>query len=209
MPGYTTPDCLPYFLCSDDPCLNTGTVCEPSTVFCDFTALLDAKISAIDNIIGRTATAIPLAKVARNSVYTINTNPIGYDARIAWDTVVEDNNDMVDLDLNSKAILVQTPGIYMISSYVIGAPPATVNNIFSIYIGTSTGSILTQADTLWLGGTNPETVAHEELITAPNIAGFGGAFPLSTLADFQGTTGTGIVTVNYAEMTVYWVADVP
>lgn len=209
MPGYTTPDCLPYFLCTDDPCLNTGTVCEPSTVFCDFTALLDTKISAIDNIIGRTATAIPLAKVARNSVFTIDTNVVNYDARIVWDTVVEDNNDMVDLELNPRAITVHTPGIYMVSGYAIGAPPNTVNNIFYIYLGTGTGSFTTQASTLWLGGTNPETIANQQLVTQFNIDTFSGVYPFSLLADFQGTVGTGIVTVNYAELTVYWVADVP
>lgn len=209
MPGYTSPDCLPYFLCTDSPCLNTGTECEPSTVFCDLVALLDTKLTTVDDIIGRTTTAVPFAKVARNATFTSNNGIAGYDSRIVWDTVVEDNFNMVDLDANSKAIVVRTPGLYMATSYVVGSPPATVSNLFNVYIGTAVGTFDTETDSLWRSGTTYNNVALHRQVTAANIASFSGAFPFSTLVDFQGTIGTGIVTVTYAEMTVYWFGDVP
>lgn len=209
MPGYTLPDCLPFFLCSDSPCVNTGTECEPSTVFCDLVNILDTRFTVVDNIIGRTTTSIPFAKVARTSTYTLDTNTPGYDARIPWDTVLEDNNDMVNLDLNNKAILVSDPGIYMVSAYWVGTPPPTVSNVSNIYIGTSTGSVDGETDALYRSGTNYANIAIQRLITQSNITNQGGQYPFSLLADFQGTIGTGIVTTTYAELTVYWVADAP
>lgn len=209
MVAYTSPDCLPYFQCTDSACLNTGSVCEHSSVFCDLVALLDARLTDVDNIIGRTTTAVPFAKVARNAVYTLNTNTPGYDTRIPFDTVLEDNFDMVNLDLNSKAILVSTPGIYLAAAYWVGTPPNVVSNVSNVYIGNQTGSFDAETDSLWRSGTNYANLAHQRLVTAANITNAGGQFPFSILVDFQGTIGTGIVTTTYAELTVYWVADAP
>lgn len=210
MPGYTSPDCLPYFLCTDSPCLNTGTECEPSTVFCDLIALVDTKLTEVDDIIGRTTTAVPFAKVARNATFTSNNGIAGYDSRIVWDTVVEDNFNMVDLDANSKAILVRTPGLYVTSVYVVGTPPPTVSNILNVYVGTQVGTFDAQCDSLWRSGTTYNNLVLQRQITDFDInVAHQGAFPVSTIVDFQGTIGTGIVTVTYAEMTVYWFGDVP
>lgn len=208
MVAYTSPDCLPYFECDDSACLNTGTVCDPSTVFCDLVNLIEGQLVTIDNVIARTATAIPLAKVARNALFILNTNLPGYDTRIPWDTVLEDNNDMVNLDIQPKAVLVSVPGIYYVSSYVVGAPPATVSNVLNHTVGTGVGTFLAQNDTLWRANSNYSNLALETQVSAAQIAAAGGSYPLATMVDFQGTVGNGLLAVSYAEMTVYWVADI-
>lgn len=211
MVAYTTPDCLPYFQCSDSACLNTGTTCEHSTVFCDLVNLLDTRLTGFANIVARTNTAIPFAKVARTSNQTIDTNTPGYDNRIIWDTVLADNYDMVDLTANPKEIRIPEAGLWLATAYVNGFPSVVVSNLFTVSIGSGLGTFQVEQDSLYRGNftSNYNNAVTQFQVTQANINTGGGSFPISVLADLQGTIGTGIVTVQTAELTVYWIAETP
>lgn len=117
MVAYTTPDCLPYFTVDDSPCLNTGTLCDPSTVWCDFAALVDAQLDAFDEVVDRAATSVPLAWVETTTPYQ---TPVGTLFPVPFDTVRVDTANMVDLDLNSSAITVTRSGLYLVDAYATG-----------------------------------------------------------------------------------------
>ncbi len=208
MVAYTSPDCLPYFECDDSPCLNTGTVCEPSTVFCDLTALLETRLNSFDNTVARTGTAIPMFKVARNAQQTIDTTVANADLRIIWDTVLVDNENMVDLDVDTHAVTVERPGLWQFELYLWGTPPQTTGNIFDTAInsGQGSGSFYVDCQTMWRAGQFAYSrLAYQRELTVANLAII--PFTVGAIAGFQGTTGTGLVVVEYAELSGWWNAE--
>lgn len=109
---HTQTFCLPAFEGSDSPCLNTGTVCEPSTIWCDFAAGVETQLTAFDSILGRTALALPIAFVS----YQPNIAVAVSDA-IPFDVVNIDTDQMVDLDVFS-GIMPRRNGVYLIDAMV-------------------------------------------------------------------------------------------
>lgn len=110
MVQYTGPDCLPYFGCDDSPCQNTGTVCDPSTVWCDFATLVDAKLDGFDAAVQRTAGSVPMAWIQATVPTVIiadsGSNPVIFDSPLV------DTDDMVNLDTLPSSITVNTSGLY-------------------------------------------------------------------------------------------------
>lgn len=118
MVAHTSPDCLPYFEGTDSPCLNTGTVCDPSTVWCDFAELVEVKLTEFDSIVARTATSTPIAWVETlvPALWTVG-DP---DIAVPFDTVRMDTDSMVNLDATPSGFVINTPGLYQIFGWVIG-----------------------------------------------------------------------------------------
>lgn len=110
MVAYTTPDCLPYFGCDDQPCLNTGTACDPSTVWCDFAELVDAKLTEFDQVVQRTAGSTPMAWVQATVPTVIIADAPS--TPIIFDSPLVDTDNMVNLDVLPSGITVNTPGLY-------------------------------------------------------------------------------------------------
>jgi len=119
MVAYTPDLCLPYFESTDSPCLNTGTVCDPSTVWCDLIALVEANLTAADSIIDRTAAAIPLASISYNP-----DTPVVINGVIPFDIVNMDTDNMVDLSVTAGIVPVRN-GIYGMTARVMIAPVVT------------------------------------------------------------------------------------
>lgn len=118
MVAYSANFCLPCMEGTDSPCVNTGSLCEPSTPFCDTANILEQQLNLIDSIIGRTTVSIPMA-----SVLTSGDSQPG--DPFEWEIVDYDTDNMVDLDANASVITPQRDGIYMFSAQVItqlGAP---------------------------------------------------------------------------------------
>lgn len=207
MVAFTAPDCLPYFQCTDSPCLNTGTTCEPSTVWCDLTALLEPRLNVFDATLARTNVAVPFAKVARFAVQTINTNVAEYDNLVQFDSVLADNANMVDLDVDSRFIMLNRPGTYWLEGYMAGFPSPVVDNGFLTAISQGGGSQLTSAQTMWRSGVVYNRVAHTLALSQTTINSIG-SLNIGMAADrYTGPVGNGIVTVNYCELTAFWTAD--
>jgi hypothetical protein len=223
MVAYTSPDCLPYYECTDSPCLNTGTVCEPSNVFCDLTALVEDILNTFDSSLGRTATAVPFAKVARTAeqVESVLAGNLVRAFQVQWDTVLMDNADMVNLDSDNLYVKINRPGIWWVELYMIGIPDLTNNNDFTSYliqrgpeVNFIPGTVLANSTSRWRASTlvpNPNTVqnriAYSFQVTDADLStngtiDLGGDFKASGVA-----TATGELTLTYAEMTVYWTAE--
>lgn len=208
MVAYTSPDCLPYFECTDSPCLNTGTVCEPSTVWCDLTALLEPRLNAFDTVVARTSTAVPFAKVARFAVQEIDISVAGYDNLVQFDTVLADNDSMVDLDLDARFIMIDRPGIYSFEVYLAGLPPPVVDNGLNTYLSQGAGTVISSAQTMWRSGVVYNRVAYSVSISQATIDA-SGSYNIGVAADlYTGSVGSGILTVNYCELTAFWTADI-
>jgi len=119
MVAYTTDLCLPFFESTDSPCLNTGTVCDPSTVWCDLITLVEANLTAADSIINRTAAAIPIASISYNP-----DTPVVINGEIPFDIVNMDTDNMVDLSVTAGVVPVRN-GIYGITARIMIAPVVT------------------------------------------------------------------------------------
>lgn len=113
MVAYTPTLCLPYFEAADSPCLNLGTVCDPQNLWCNMAELVEANLIAIDTIVARTATAIPLAQVSYYDPAATFVN-----GAIPFDVVDIDTDDMVDLPAFA-GITPRRNGIYGIHAWVL------------------------------------------------------------------------------------------
>lgn len=223
MVAYTSPDCLPYYECTDSPCLNTGTVCEPSNVFCDLTAIVEEILNSFDSTVGRTATGVPFAKVARTAsqVESVLSGNLVRAFQVEWDTVLADNADMVNLDADNLYVKINRPGIWWVELYMVGTPDTTANNDLTSYlvqrgptVGFIPGTVLASSTSRWRTTSLPpeantvqNRIAYEVQISAADLATSG---TIDLGADFQAAgvvTATGELTLTYAEMTVYWTGD--
>lgn len=118
MVAYTSPDCIPYFEGGDNVCLNTGTECDPSTVWCDQAEIIEAKLDFFDSIVARTATSVPLAWVETTTPFTFtNGTP---ELHVNFTTVRADTDNMVNLDVESDGFLINTAGLYNIWGFATG-----------------------------------------------------------------------------------------
>lgn len=220
MVAYTSPDCLPYYECTDSPCLNTGTVCEPSNVWCDMTALLEVILNDFDDTVARTATAVPYAKVARSAPQTLTLLNTLF-TRVFWDTVLADNANMVDLDVDNVFVKINRPGIWWIELYVCGIPnPVNFNDLSSHIVqrgptvGGFPGTSLSESAAEWRfnlvsvePGTTQNRLAFAFQVTQADIDS-NSTIDIGAVVGAIGATPTdGILTISYAEMTVYWTAD--
>jgi hypothetical protein len=113
--AYTTPDCLPYFQGTDSPCVNTGTVCEPSTVDCDFAAVVEAKLDEFDDVV-EVVSSPPMAWVETLVPMVVTVGTLS-DDQVIFDTVRVDSDNMVNLDENPSAITITRTGLYQIFLY--------------------------------------------------------------------------------------------
>jgi hypothetical protein len=208
--SYTSPDCLPYFTEDDPLCLNTGTVCDPSTVWCDFAELVEAKLDEFDETIQRAADSVPMAWVETTSLFSY---VIGDPTRsVPFDTVRVDTANMVNLDENPSAITVTRSGLYQVVGYMTG--------LFD-RVGASTGAaVMTIQFVPYLLNmgvfTPPEfrssnTLANDLETVSPKIDG---SYVLQEgQAAIMTTTGSGVVgdlfIYTKALMGLIWVGDTP
>lgn len=165
---------LPYQEGSDPPCFGPGTGCDNLTsVWCDFVALVEAELDAFDDIVGRTATAIPMAKISVEGTWTANVC-----GTIPFDTVIFDTDNMVDLNAGA-GITPNRDGVYRIDfNMVFETLPATDGQVAAhIIVGTE--------DEPGGGGTYNGSVATAHTINQG--ASFGGELRASTLYRFTST----------------------
>lgn len=119
MVAYTSPDCIPYFEGGDSVCLNTGSLCEPSTVWCDAAQVVEAKLDLFDSVVARTATSVPMAWAETTEPVTVT---VGGDSTvlIPFTTVRIDTDNMVNLDVDNAGFTFQTPGLYLLWGHARG-----------------------------------------------------------------------------------------
>lgn len=210
MVAYTAPDCLPYFECDDPTCLNTGTTCEPSTVWCDMTAILETVMNDFDSTVARTATQVPFFKLARTTEQLIDNNnfAIDFGTCIEWDSVLADNDNMVNLDVESRGAFIQTPGIWQIELYVEGFPPQTTNNKMIGDIRVNDPLSIARGNGIWRSGLNAFLRAGASVALSEATLGANGTTLINAQMAFSGTaTPNSLIHVLYAEMSGLWIAE--
>lgn len=100
---------LPYIECDDAPC-------DQSDVWCAFAEAVEAELDRLDNVVRRTADTIPMAKVSLSIPQVYNATTSG--SVIAFDTVDEDTDDMVNFLAAPGEIRPQRAGVYSVRCYI-------------------------------------------------------------------------------------------
>jgi hypothetical protein len=212
MVAYTSPDCLPYFEGTDSPCLNTGTVCDPSTVWCDLAALLDARFTAWDSVLSRTAGTIPLAQVKQTVPVTFPLSTVDH-FPLTWEFVVQDTASMVDLALDPQLIFIRQPGIWVYHFEAVVSTASSSRNL-SCQVDTSIPDTAASGRASWIQpvGSPPDNFRGMALwfdvpflVTEANLADVSA---ISLRARLIGNASTDF-TMYEATATVYWFAEVP
>lgn len=137
MVAYTSDFCLPYFEGSDSPCVDTGGVCAPSTVWCDMAAKVDEALTGFDETISRAVDSFPYAQVAVSDPFALNSgssNLILYP--VSWDTVVGDSDAMVDLNVDPSSVNLRRSGIWNINCVAIAQSDVN-DTLFQIFLSHS------------------------------------------------------------------------
>lgn len=121
MVAYTTDFCLPYFEGTDSPCVDTGAVCAPSTVWCDMAAKIDEAFTGFDDTISRAVESFPYAQVAVSEVpFELTTgDSTSVDHLVLWDTAIGDSDSMVDLDVDPSSITIRRSGLWNFNCIVV------------------------------------------------------------------------------------------
>ena len=121
MVAYTPDFCLPYFEGTDSPCVDTGEVCAPSTVWCDMAAKIDEALTGFDETVSRAVTSFPYAQVAvSDAPFTFSSGASNLGSTIVpWDTVVGDSDNMVDLDIDTNTVNLRRSGIWNLNCIVV------------------------------------------------------------------------------------------
>lgn len=111
---------LPLIEGSDRPC-------DQSETWCAFAGTLETELDRLDSVVARTATAIPFAKVSLSTPQTFNATTSG--SRIAFDTILDDSDDMVDLTANPGEVQARRAGVYAVRCYIeLGTTGSTANS---------------------------------------------------------------------------------
>lgn len=212
MVAHTTPDCLPYFEGSDSPCVNTGTLCEPSTVWCDLAELLDARFTEWDDTLNRTVVTIPFAQVKRTTPVLVSL--AAFDSfTLTWEEQSEDSDNMVNLTADPQLVFIRRPGIWIIHLTAV-VSSSVAGTTLTCQVDTSTGSVAASGLSTWVA-TVPGAPANFEgmsimfdepfLVTEADLSGVSA---ISLLARITNNTALDL-TLYEATMSVYWFAEVP
>lgn len=161
---------------------------------------LDSKLTALSADLDRTARAVPIAKVSMTGPF-----PVGGDSdgEIVFDTVHVDTDGMADLNRAPKVLLPTRRGWYSAYAHIRWSK-LDLNSLPQPYISGSGGS-LTHAEAQWQGGPgalDDGAILHGIVFAdaPPDQTPHGISF------SYSGTT-LDDVTVLYAELTLYWIAD--
>lgn len=222
MVAYTTGFCLPYFEGSDSPCVDTGEVCAPSTVWCDMAAKIDAAFTGFDDTISRAVESFPYAQVARSDTpFTFSTGTsTAATLLVLWDTVVGDSDGMVDLNVDPSSITIRRSGLWNFNCTVVWRSSDTNDNLRAALVTPGAPKIsatFTDIYEQWVEAVPsvPGSLPGPTLGLS-NVMDMTYAVDVSTgPAQFQielnNSTGVGdvIATVEVCRFSARWVADLP
>lgn len=195
MVAYSSTYCLPCLEGTDSPCLNTGTTCEPSTVWCDLVNLVEAQLLEVDSVLSRTFTAIPLALVTA-------TNSLGdgsFPNQVIWDTVEYDTDGMVNLDVSPLTVTPRRSGVYMVFGYVESINPDVS------FDGADHKVFIQNGSTVFTHSTPEVSAVPSEPIYSTTQQIY--PWTLGVSAPFSLAFEVPEIPLFSARMTVYWVCD--
>lgn len=107
-----TPNGLPYQLGSDRPCDAPG-------VWCDLTAALETKLSAVDDTLGRLSPTVPMAKLTRSSQLDFPMTVLNNSQTvIPFEGVEVDTDNMADFSISPYSIRPRRAGTYFVTGWM-------------------------------------------------------------------------------------------
>lgn len=215
MVAYTTPDCLPYFNGSDAPCLNTGSVCDPSTVWCDQARLIEDKLTAFDEVVARTAESVPIAWIESTIPVAYVIGVVGSEVQPLYDTVRVDTDNMVNLDEYGIGFTFNRTGIYTLWGWLEGVVATNLG------AGQSMSGRFSVEQTPFnniygLAGVNEITTSWETFVNdVPIRANLHHVLPVTGVGQrllsnlsFSGITNDAVV-ITSLHIGAAWMADLP
>lgn len=223
MVAYTPDYCLPYLEGTDDLCINTGTVCDPSTVWCDIATILDGALTSFDDIRERAVDSFPYAQVGITSLpylYQLG-DTTGDETLLPWDSVIGDSDGMVDLSVDPYTVTLRRSGIWNLSSEVVSYTSVSLSNISTRLVssGAPTGSIASPFSSIRRVWVEPVVYLGSvvgSIIGLSNLMDYyvrvdvsNGPVPLQIAYAIGSGTPNNLATINYAQFNARWVADLP
>lgn len=223
MVAYTSEFCLPYLEGSDNLCVNTGTVCEPSTVWCDLATLLDGQLTVFDEIRARAVDSFPYAQVAITSLphlYQLG-DTTGSETLLPWDSVIGDSDSMVNLGVDPYTITLRRSGIWNISAEVVSYTSVSLSNISTRLVSSASPLNSFSAQFASIRRVWVEPVVYlgsviGSIIGLSNVMDFyaradvsNGPIPLQLAYQLGSGTPFNLGTINFAQFSARWVADLP
>lgn len=210
MVAYTSPDCIPYFECTDPVCLNTGTLCEPTSIWCDQAQIVEHRLDQFEQAIARTAETVPMVVLQRTEPFThLLSNFTG--TIIQFTQVVVDTNDMADLGVNQLGFTVRTAGVYEIVCYLIGTTDTTASDLstnmsirFSSPNFSGNGITISSLGTNFVAGVVDSIVTLQIHFAMPLNTGQSSSILIQTGGDAADR-----VNFTYAMCAASWLADLP
>jgi len=199
---------LPYQVGTDPPCFGPGTGCDNlESIWCDFASLVETQLDQNDAIVGRTGTAIPMARVrlipapgSASDFFLLLSN--GY---LAFDTVVFDTDNMATLP---QGITPQRDGIYHIdASIVVNGDPVEAG--FDLQFQIVIGVLGFEPDIATLSAVIPTSLSN--VYRASTLYAFTNTAPIPrTISIYFGSSqsfpSSNTELLN-ASLTVYWHSD--
>lgn len=210
MVAYTSPDCLPYFECTDPICVNTGTACDHSSVWCDFAAAVETKLDQFDGVADRTAVTVPMVWL-ETSVPLVTQVGTFASVPVPFTSVVVDTDNMANLDQNNNAFVINTSGLYEVVFYATGVTNTSGSNITSVSTIRFTPLNLNYAPVNVNELVMDFSVQVDDVILTPQIQQ---VLPLlagqtaSTFFDISGSAPDTII-YNYVMVSATWIGDLP
>ena len=214
MVAYTEPDCIPYFEGGDSVCLNTGTLCDPSTVWCDQAEVIEAKLDLFDSIVDRVVTSVPIAWVQTTTPFPYIIGVSG-DLHMVFTTVRADTDNMVNLDVESDGFRVNTSGLYHIWGFATGTtntsflPGNSMEGVYRLRVDGPQApygfpTISEVNNSFEISTVNDVRVAINFAITLPIVAG-------AQLRVTMGGSGFTNDRITYTDVSLgaTWVGDLP
>jgi hypothetical protein len=201
---------LPHQVGTDPPCFGPGTGCDNlESVWCDFASLVETQLDQNDAIIGRTGTAIPMAKVqvipSQTSTGTTALLDMLGDGYLTFDTVVFDTDNMATLP---QGITPQRDGIYHIdASMLVNGDPVEVG--FDLQFQIVIGNLGTEPDIATLSAVIPTSTSN--VYRASTLYSFSNTAPIPRTISIYFGSSQSSPSINTellsASMTVYWHSD--
>lgn len=221
MVAYTPDFCLPYFEGTDSPCVDTGAVCAPSTVWCDMARIIDDTFTGWDAIISRAVTSFPYAQVAVSDVpftFTSGASNLG-SSLVTWDTVVGDSDNMADLSVDATTLTIRRSGIWELHCVAVwlssisdtqlsitllhpGAPK--ISPVFATFMETWVEPVADPGDI-----PGPAIGLSNIMDTFVAVDTSSGPAQLQIELGVFAAVGNIIATVSVCQFSARWVADLP
>lgn len=223
MVAYTTGYCLPYMEGSDPICAELGPVCDKTSVWCELAGIVDGALTAFDDTRARAVDSFPYAQVGITAVpftYTLG-DTTGDEILLPWDAVLGDSDGMVDLSVDTYTVTLRRSGIWNLLSEVTSYTSLFPSNISTRLVSSAapTGSIAAPFSSIrrvWLEPVVYLGSVIGSIIGLSNVMDYyvrvdtsNGPVPLQIAYALGAGASFNVGTINFAQFSARWVADLP